>query len=49
MVNKADAAGEAATAAATEAVRALNPRAPVLTTSAATGAGLDELYAAVLS
>lgn len=46
-VNKADAAGVAATAAAGAAVRRLNPTAPVLVTDATAGAGLPELYAAV--
>jgi G3E family GTPase len=47
VVNKADAAGSEATAAARAAARRLNPTAPVLVTDAAAGAGLAELYAAV--
>lgn len=46
-VNKADVAGEAATGAARDAVRRLNPAAPVLETDAAAGTGLADLYAAV--
>ena len=46
-VNKVDAAGDEATAAAVGAARRLNPTAPVLRTDAASGAGLPELYAAV--
>jgi len=49
VVNKADAAGEEATAAAREAARRLNRAAPVLVTDASSGAGLDALYAAVRS
>jgi G3E family GTPase len=47
VVNKADAAGQEATAAAREAARRLNPKATVLVTDASSGAGLDALYAAV--
>ena len=46
-VNKADAAGPEATAAAVAAVRQLNAAAPMLETNAASGSGLAELYAAV--
>ncbi len=47
VVNKADAAGTEATAAARAAARRLNPTAPVLVTDAASGAGLDALYDAL--
>jgi G3E family GTPase len=47
VVNKADAAGSEATAAAVAAARRLNPTAPVLVTDAAAGAGLEALYDAL--